>query len=229
MINSKMLFLMQICDSTFPIGNFSHSFGLETYIQSGKVHDKETMDHWLNLYFSQQMVHFDGLGCFLAIKAIRNKDQEEFRKVGELLHAASLAKEVREANQKIGTQFIRLIKNLYSDECINNYDRDVRLKRVPAHCALVFAIIGHHLNLTPEETVVAYLYAAASSLIQNGVRGIPLGQTAGQQLLYALTHRLNQIVAHISQLTVDDLGATPPGLELAQMQHEDLTVRIFMS
>ena len=40
-LNSKFL-LLQINDAMFPIGAYSHSYGLETYIQNGIVHDSQT-------------------------------------------------------------------------------------------------------------------------------------------------------------------------------------------
>ena len=40
-INSTFL-LLQINDAYFPIGGYSHSYGLETYIQDGVVHDTDT-------------------------------------------------------------------------------------------------------------------------------------------------------------------------------------------
>ena len=36
--------LLQINDSLFPIGGYSHSYGLETYIQKGIVQDLETAE-----------------------------------------------------------------------------------------------------------------------------------------------------------------------------------------
>lgn len=37
---ARELLLLQICDPTFPIGAYTHSFGLETYVQLGLVHDE---------------------------------------------------------------------------------------------------------------------------------------------------------------------------------------------
>lgn len=44
MINQAYLKLFQFCDSQFPTGAFSHSFGLETYIQRGDVHDGASLE-----------------------------------------------------------------------------------------------------------------------------------------------------------------------------------------
>ena len=38
----RRFFLLQVNDALFPIGGYSHSQGLETYIQQGIVHDEET-------------------------------------------------------------------------------------------------------------------------------------------------------------------------------------------
>ncbi|RRJ41620.1 urease accessory protein UreF, partial [Pseudomonas aeruginosa] len=42
MIDHQNLRLFQFCDSQFPTGAFSHSFGLETYIQREAVNDDVT-------------------------------------------------------------------------------------------------------------------------------------------------------------------------------------------
>ena len=38
----RRFFLLQVNDALFPIGGYSHSQGLETYIQQGRVHDEKT-------------------------------------------------------------------------------------------------------------------------------------------------------------------------------------------
>ena len=46
-MNPNILSLFQLCDTNLPTGGFSHSFGLETYIQEGQVHDQATFAKWL--------------------------------------------------------------------------------------------------------------------------------------------------------------------------------------
>ena len=38
-------FMLQVNDALFPIGGYSHSYGLETYIQKGLVHDEDSASH----------------------------------------------------------------------------------------------------------------------------------------------------------------------------------------
>ncbi|WP_353948408.1 urease accessory protein UreF [Sporolactobacillus sp. Y61] len=229
MNNAQVLSLMQLVDSNFPIGNFSHSYGLETYIQEEKIKDRQTMSEWLSVYFGELMLKSDGLGCFLACEALKTQNDASFLKVSERLEAMALAREVREANRKIGVRFLTLGRKLFPDSLLDQFEEKIQAGQMMAHPALVFAIIGYSLDLNKFETTLAFLYSIASSLIQNAVRGIPLGQTEGQLLLQNMGKRLENLVLKMKSLSMDDLGATPPGLEIAQMRHEHLTVRIFMS
>jgi len=44
-------YLLQISDPLFPIGGFTQSYGLETYVQKGIVHDAETSKNTLKAIF----------------------------------------------------------------------------------------------------------------------------------------------------------------------------------
>ena len=46
-MSEKQFYLLQINDALFPIGGYSHSQGLETYIQRGLVHDEDTAREYL--------------------------------------------------------------------------------------------------------------------------------------------------------------------------------------
>jgi urease accessory protein len=80
-----------------------------------------------------------------------------------------------------------------------------------------------------QEALAAYLFAAATSLTQNAVRAIPLGQNAGQRLLRQAADDVAAAVERVSHLTLDDFGAVTPGLEISQMRHEHQRARMFMS
>ena len=55
MIDHQNLRLFQFCDSQFPTGAFSHSFGLETYIQRESVNNDVTFVQWLKLFLNEQL------------------------------------------------------------------------------------------------------------------------------------------------------------------------------
>ena len=71
MIDHQNLRLFQFCDSQFPTGAFSHSFGLETYIQHEAVHDDLTFVQWLKLFLNEQLTYSDGLAMKIVYGALR--------------------------------------------------------------------------------------------------------------------------------------------------------------
>ncbi|WP_078544770.1 urease accessory protein UreF [Litchfieldia alkalitelluris] len=222
--------LLQLCDSNFPSGAFSHSFGLETYIQEQVIVDKESFKTAISAFVDKQLVFSDGLACSLSYEILENnRGMDELLEIDRLLFVSTLAKETREGNRRIGERMAKLCLELYSSAPLEEFLYFIKNKQGYGHSALVFAIVGHHLQIDKEKILSAYLFASVSSLIQNAVRGVPLGQTDGQKLLVEMQVKINEAKNKIKKLTKDDLGAISPGLEIAQMRHERLPVRLFMS
>lgn len=90
MIDHSHLRLFQFCDSQFPTGAFSHSFGLETYIQRDAVKDAATFKAWLQLFLDEQLTYSDGLAMRLVYQALEDGDTEKLLKVDRLIFVQSL-------------------------------------------------------------------------------------------------------------------------------------------
>jgi urease accessory protein len=90
-------------------------------------------------------------------------------------------------------------------------------------------MIAQYINVSKAETALFYLYSVVSGLVQNAVRAIPLGQTAGQKIIHQIQGDLATATAKIGQLDEEDFGIVTPGLEMSQMMHERINIRIFMS
>ncbi|WP_239615537.1 urease accessory protein UreF [Cohnella mopanensis] len=225
----SLLSLLQLCDSNFPTGAFSHSFGLETYIQDDKVMSKQTFSEWLQVYLQEQLVYTDGLACRLTYEALEEGKLETIWALDRKICVQNQAAETREGNKRMAERMLYLGTELYSSPTLALYRERIRDKECWGHSSIVFAWITHHLKIPKSVAIISYLYASVASLIQNGVRAIPLGQTEGQRLFQELQAPLIHAVEQINGLDPEDLGITSPGLELSQMRHERLGYRLFMS
>lgn len=228
MINTNLA-LFQFCDSNFPIGSFSHSFGLESYIQADDVYDEQSFVTWLETYLFDQLVYSDGLAVNLAYNALEKSDFAKILELDRKLIVQIFAKETRLGTKQMGEQMVKMALNLYDDDILLTYHNKIKKEQAFGHPALGFTIIGHLLNINNETTILYYLYSTLISLIQNAVRSIPLGQTSGQKIVKQFHRKLTKAVNKIVQLDESDFGIVSPGLELSQMQHERLNIRIFMS
>ncbi|MBU8689584.1 urease accessory protein UreF [Priestia megaterium] len=228
-MTNSLLSLIQLCDSNFPSGAFSHSFGFETYIQLDQIYNTETFQEALRTYLDVQLTYTDGLACRLAYEYAAHDQFNEIMRVDHELYALALSKETREGTRRVGQRTLKLCLELFQGSYLEKYMSEVKAKKAYGHPAVVFALASLQLNITKEEAILSHLYASISSLIQNAVRGIPIGQTDGQKTLVLFQPLLQQALQHILQADQEEFGAVTPGLEIAQMQHEQLHVRLFMS
>ncbi|WP_088085690.1 urease accessory protein UreF [Bacillus sp. OV166] len=228
-MDNQLLSLLQIGDSNFPSGAFSHSFGLETYIQEEIVDSKETFFEWIRIYLEKQIAYTDGLACRLTFDALQKNDRPELWVLDQKLFVQNIPKEAREANRRIGERLIRMGIDLYSIPLLEEYLKKIRAKEAYGHPGIAFSIIYQYLGIEKRQGILTFLYSSMVTLIQNGVRGIPLGQTAGQRILLELHPYLQKTTEIIEEMDADDFGAVAPGIEISQMRHERLHTRLFMS
>ena len=228
-MTDNALTLFQLCDSQFPTGSFSHSFGMETYIQNDIVVDPETFSDWLKVYLHEQLVYADGLAAKIVYAAL---DEEDFDRVWEmdcLLTVQNLARESRDGTQRMGKRMLDAVDSIYDIPIISLYMERLRNKESFGHPAIVFTMLGHHLGVDRKTTVVYYLYSTIVALVQNAVRAIPIGQTAGQKVIHQFQGELKEAGDEIMKLDDYEFGVVSPGLEVSQMQHEHVGIRIFSS
>ncbi len=228
MIN-RLYPLLQLSDSNFPSGAFSNSFGFETYIQEQIIKDKESLAQALTIYLQKQLVFSDGLAFRLTFEALEQNAISDLVELDHILFSSSIARETRTGNRRIGERMAKICVNLYPSTPLLMYVDNITKKQCFGHSAIVFAIVAFHLRVPKEAAIGTYLFTAVSSLVQNAVRGIPLGQTDGQKILVELQPLVEKAAGRILQLSSENLGASSPGLEIAQMRHERLDVRLFMS
>lgn len=223
---SYLLPLLQLSDSALPTGAFSHSLGMETHLDRGIVHDENSFANWLTQFIRIQLVHSDGLAIRFVYDA---ETQAELFRVDRELHAAALPREIREAGVKMGARMLDIAGSVFPCAELGDYAAAVGSGECAGHPALAFAIAGKNLGVPLEELLSTYLFSTVTSLTQNAIRGIPLGQSAGQRVLAAAHHEVRDGVVLIQTLGREDFGVTAPGLEIAQMQHERQRARMFMS
>lgn len=223
---SALLGMMQLTDSALPTGAFSHSLGFESYMASEQVTEEQSFAQWLEMFAAQQLTFTDALAIRLVYAA---KNFDEVQDIDELVTAQAIPTQIRISGITMGKRLLALGAESYDGEWIQRYSQQVAQGNMYAHQATVWAVLARELNVAVDEAVAAHVYASLISLTQNAVRGIPLGQNAGQRVIRAAQEWVQKAVEDSATLTYDDLGAISPGLEIAQMRHERQRARLFMS
>lgn len=220
---SWQLALQQLTDSALPTGAFAHSLGFETYIERGLIRDEESFGRWLSVFVSQQLTYSDGAAVRFHYEGV------PLLGLDALLTAQLLPRQLREASIKMGTRLLEIGAEVFPSPELAEYRDLVRTGRAAGHQPLAFAVVARSLGVPQPEALAAYLFATVTSLTQNAVRAVPLGQNAGQRLLRRAAADVTSAVGRIGTLAPEDFGAVSPGLEIAQMRHERQRARMFMS
>ena len=221
--DTYQLALRQLTDSALPTGAFAHSLGFETYIERGLVHDEESFGVWLAAFLGQQLTYSDAL----AIRFLY--EGWSVLELDGLLTAQLLPRQVREASVKMGNRMLEIGAEVFPSPELSEYRALVSGGRGAGHQPLAFAVVTRSLGVPQAEATAAYLFATVTTLTQNAVRAIPLGQNAGQRVLRKAHDDVAAAVERVGRLAPDDFGAVSPGLEISQMRHERQRARMFMS
>ncbi len=228
-INFKILNVMQICDSNFPVGSFNHSFGMETYLRDGDIKDSGTLKKWIEQYLTHQFMYSDGFAVRLVYEYIEKNQTEKIWELDRIITVQNTAKETRDGAKLVGQRMVKTYLDLYDEPFLKEYEERIKKKKSFGHPAIATAMLMKYFELNIEEAVLCYMYSTVSTLIQNGVRAIPLGQKHGLVIMKDFFPVFEKIVENILNLDAEDFGANVPGLEISQINHEDLVFRLFMS
>ena len=137
-MNPNILSLFQLCDTNFPTGGFSHSYGLETYIQEDQVHDQATFAKWLHVYLDEQLIYSDGLASRLVYEALENNDFQKIWKLDRMLTVQNLPRETREGTQRMGERMLNLVEALYDMPVLSEYRKRIKEKKSFGHSSYCF-------------------------------------------------------------------------------------------
>lgn len=226
----KRFLLLQVNDALFPIGAYSHSYGLETYIQKYLV--TSTEDAWRFLYPRMRYGFCcnEFLSARLAYEYASAGDVRRIEGLEEILEASRVAREIREAGKKLGSRFVKTVRGMaipFESDVFLRYC-EARKGKFMTH-SVVYGVFCAAAGIPYEDVMEHYLYAQASSMVTNCVKTIPLSQTDGQHLLYRSQETFQEILETLETLGEDDLCLSTPGFDIRCMQHEGLYSRIYMS
>ncbi len=222
----SLLALLQFTDSFFPSGAFAHSFGLETYVQDGQVHDRETLQSFL----ISTLDHGIRTGDALAVSVAYNATEiEQIVDLDQRLSAMKISRESREGSAKIGKQFLRGAATLSESRMLDEYTKRIQAGECVGHHAIAYGLVGCAAKIDLRLILLGYLHAFVVNQVSAAVRLIPLKPTEGQQIIQHLRTNILEVAEFAQSADMDDLGGFTPGLDIQSMRHERLYSRLFIS
>jgi len=219
-----LLRLLQLASSSLPVGAYSYSEGLESVVQAGTVDSAGTLRAWIEDGLEFGVARLEAAILGRVHDAWRRGDLEGVQAWDRWLGAARESEELRNQSLDMGRALLRLLRDL--DPPLPDV---ATLFAAPCNFASAFGIAAAHWEIARGDAVAAYLQSWVANLVSAGVKLIPLGQTAGQQLLWDLQDAVASGAQTAEDIGDDDLGVGSWGLALAGMAHETQYSRLFRS
>jgi len=228
-MTSSLLSLLHLTDPNLPIGGFSHSAGLETYVQQGIVKDTATAKAFVIQMLAQNLRYTDAAFVALAYEAAENNDSAKAIAWDIECTAVKLPKEMREASHKLGIRLMKIFQPFHTQTVLAEYAAAIKTKAALGHYCIAFGLYAQALNISKADALTGFYYNAAVGFVTNAVKLVPLSQQSGQEILFAVQELIPDWVAQTLVPDEDYLGWCCSGLDLKSMQHERLYSRLYMS
>lgn len=219
-----LLCLLQLASPALPVGAYSYSEGLETLVDKGTIENEQTLKHWLEQELLIGVIRLEAAVMMRAYHCVQLGDIKALGYWNNWLSAAKETEELRQQSWQMGRSLIRLLLVLQPHLASLTHTAGN-----PCNFAIAFGVAAAHWGIEAPAALLGYLHSWATNLITAGVKLIPLGQTAGQQLLNELHANLICATQEILVLEDDDLNSCGWGLALASMAHESQYTRLFRS
>ena len=236
--------LLMLASSNLPIGSYTYSQGIESAIESGIIHNESSSLEFLSDYLELALCRYELPLLALMLEALMAEDVALADALGADYHASRESKEfVYESSQ------LALSLSAWLNDVLELSVPDSLLANgfLP-----LFAHISSHWQLKPVQAMTTYAFGQIENMVLAAVKTVPLGQMAGQRIIWQLQQLLSQqiqaLVANVKQsfLQVQDMpleanvklnllyqqlhmSANLPNLAMLSCQHERQYSRLFRS
>jgi urease accessory protein len=229
MRDANFFLLLQVNDAAFPIGGYSHSYGLETYIRRREITDADTAGAYIKANLKNAFLYSELLPAHVAYDLARKRDMSGLLALEALSAASRAPVETRQASQKLGGRFAKTAAPLLRGDDAFFYDYTRIAGRGGCTHPVAYGVFCAVADIARGDALAAFLFAQTSAMTVNCVKTIPLSQTDGQNILLGCHPFFTELLLKIERLTDDDLFRSCPGLEIHAMLHETLYSRLYMS
>jgi len=217
-----LLQLLTLVSPAFPVGSFAYSHGLEWLIATGGLARADALARWLSDLLQMGGVWNDAVLFAEAHRAATEGDGPRLLAAAELGEALAGSRERHLESMAQGRAFLAAAHAAWPCPAA---ERLTEAGGAPYPVAV--AAVAASLRIPLEQALPAYLNAFAANLVSVAVRLVPLGQTAGLQVLASLHPVIAAVAERAEASTLDHLGSATIAAEIAAMRHETQYSRAF--
>lgn len=221
--------LLQFADSTFPVGAFSFSNGLETAAHLGIVHDAITLKSYVTS-IARQAAYTDGIASLHTWRNAVNNELASVIEVDKKLLRFKMNDEARLMAQRMGKKFAELAVCLFNSDCLMAKWLNAVTTGKTAGCyPIALALAFYEENLDEYELFSAHQYGVINMVLAAALRCVRVSHYDTQKILFEMGKKTPIIYEEIKNLTMEDMRSFVPQMDIFASLHEKGQMRMFMN
>lgn len=224
-----LMHLLQFTDSTFPVGTFSFSNGLETAVCEHIVHDAESLEAFTRAA-SEQAAYTDSVAALHAFRAAVKSDYEAMLDADYALQSTKMNAESRLMLARMGKKLAELGVKFFPDNTLmTRWLDDIRAERTPGTYPVAQGLAFAAAGLGEKELFCSHQYGVINMILGAALRLVRVSHIDTQLILQRLTAESLRLYDAAHTLSLEQMHAFVPQTDVCSSLHEKGKMRMFMN
>ena len=225
MRDASLLQLMWLASPALPIGGFSYSECLEAAVDTAKVTTELEAARWLLDQLHLSLSRADLAVIAQAVPAWQQGDHARIAALNAWVLQTRESSELRAQTEQMGRSLLEWLRNHTTASAA----QIETLAALQPTYPLAFALAASSTGAALRDCLLSYAFGWAENMVQAAIKTVPLGQSAGQRILSALSAEIPAAIDHALTLADNARQAYSPMLAILSAQHEIQYSRLFRS
>ena len=225
MRDASLLQLMWLASPALPIGGFSYSECLEAAVDTAKVTTELEAARWLLDQLHLSLSRADLAVIAQAVPAWQQGDHARIAELNAWVLQTRESSELRAQTEQMGRSLLEWLRNHTTASAA----QIETLAALQPTYPLAFALAASSTGAALRDCLLSYAFGWAENMVQAAIKSVPLGQSAGQRILSALSAEIPAAIDHALTLADNARQAYSPMLAILSAQHEIQYSRLFRS
>jgi urease accessory protein len=183
--------LLMLASSNLPIGSYTYSQGVESAIESGVISDEASTLVFMQDYLELAVFGYELPILGLIMCALNQGHEALAANLAHDYHASLESKEFVLESQQLAQAMVSWLNEVLNLGIPTEVPEDGFLP--------LFAHIAQHWQLPLAQSMTTYGFAQLENMVLAAVKTVPLGQMAGQRILWQLQSELSAQIDALSE------------------------------
>jgi len=220
--------MLQFGDSTFPVGGFAFSGGLESAVQTRVVTDAATLEAFARTAVEQAAMG-DGIALVWAHRAAAAGDVDGIVRIDQRVHARKLSSETRTMSVRMGKKFAEMGAEVTGAPPLAAWRERIEAGATPGCYPVALAVNFAAQGLPARDAFVVHQYGVAAMILSAALRLMKVSHVDTQRMLYRLNADADAAYETAARASLADMAGFAPLAEILAAAHVKAHVRLFMN